>query len=193
VENLWLHSYEVAFLSSTLSDHIAVTQPQECFLSGLLHDIGRIVLYSMDHHRFHQIETTDSMLEQETALFGCTHAEAGAWFSEEINLPYAIVTTIRHHHKPSSAPDEMNMVSLVSLAEALTRMFNPRVEDDGIWTAEHDAILLEFSLSESDLQNIGGQFREARSEIEKFFDIEGSKNSHDSVADRDGSEESQIG
>ena len=185
VENLWIHSYEVAFLSSAMSDHIAVTQPQECFLSGLLHDIGRLVLYSIDHHRFHQIETTDSMLEQETALFGCTHADAGAWFSEEINLPYPIVTTIKHHHKPSSAPDEMHMVSLVSLAEALTRMFYPRVEDDGIWTAEHDAILLEFSMSENDLQKIGGQFKEARNEIEKFFAIEGSSDPHDSEARHD--------
>jgi putative nucleotidyltransferase with HDIG domain len=187
VENLWLHSYEVAFLSSALSNHIAVTQPQECFLSGLLHDIGRIVLYSMDQRRFHQIETTDSMLEQETALFGCTHAEAGAWFSEEISLPFSIVTTIKHHHKPSSAPEEMHMVSLVSLAEALTRMFNPRVEDDGIWTSEHDAILLEFSLSENDLQKIGAQFRESRNEIEKFFVVDGSADSHDSDANRDGS------
>jgi putative nucleotidyltransferase with HDIG domain len=177
VENLWLHSYEVAFLSSALSDHIAVTQPQECFLSGLLHDIGRLVLYNIDHRRFHQIETTDTMLEQETTLFGCTHAEAGAWFAEEIGLPSAIVTTVRHHHKPSAAPEEMHMVSLVSLAEALTRTFSPRVEDDGIWTPEHDAILLEFSLSEHDLQKIGDQFRNVKSEIEKFFTPESSENS----------------
>jgi putative nucleotidyltransferase with HDIG domain len=169
VENLWLHSYEVAFLSSVLADHIAVTQPQECFLSGLLHDIGRLVLYSMDHGRFHQIETTDTMLEQETSLFGCTHAEAGSWFAEEIDLPSSIVTTIKHHHQPSLAPEEMHMVSVVSLAEALTRTFSPRVEDDGIWTPEHDAILLEFSLGENDIQKIGDRFRDARGEIEKFF------------------------
>ena len=179
VENLWLHSYEVAFLSSVLSDHIAVTQPQECFLSGLLHDIGRLVLYNIDHLKFHQIETTDTMLEQETTLFGCTHAEAGAWFAEEVGLPSAIVTTIKHHHKPSAAPEDMHMVSLVSLAEALTRTFSPRVEDDGIWTPEHDAILLEFSLSEHDLQKVGDQFKDARGEIEKFFSPKGSEDSQD--------------
>ena len=181
VENLWLHSYEVAFLSSVLSESIAITQPQECFLSGLLHDIGRLVLYSMDHERFYQIETTDTMLKQETVLFGCTHAQAGAWFAEEIGLPLSIVTTIKYHHQPSAAPDEMSMVSLVSLAEALTRTFSPRVEDDGIWTPEHDAILLEFSLSENDLNGIGEKFKESQKEIERFFATDSPEESQDNA------------
>ena len=185
VENLWLHSYEVAFLSSVLSNRIAITQPQECFLAGLLHDTGRIVLYSLDHDKFNKVETTDTMLEQETKLFGCDHTEAGAWFAEEIGLPYSIVTTIRHHHKPSEAPEEMSMVSLVSLAEALTRMFKPRVEDDGIWIREHDAILLEFSLSDTDLHEIGEQFRAAQGAIENIFAAEGTEPSQGSPdADR---------
>jgi len=173
IENLWLHSYEVAFLSSVMSDKISITQPQECFLSGLLHDIGRLVLYSMDHQRFHQIETTDTMLAQETELFGCDHAEAGALFAEEIGLPSGIVTTIKYHHTPSAAPEDMSMVSLVALAEALTRMIKPRVEDDGIWTREHDAILLEFSLAENDLHEIGERFKEAQVQIESFFSSTG--------------------
>ncbi len=169
VERLWIHSYEVAYLSSVLSDMITVTQPQECFLAGLLHDIGRVIFYNLDHERFHRIETTDSMLEQERSIFGCTHARAGAWFAEEIGLPSGIVTTIRFHHLPSEAPDEMNTVSVVSLSEALTRMFKPRVEDDGIWTPEHDAVLLEFSLSEQDLHALRGKFLEAQAGIESFF------------------------
>lgn len=169
VENLWLHSYEVAFLSSVLTEKIAITMPQESFLAGLLHDIGRIVFYSLDHTAFQAIETTDTMLEQETTVFGCTHAEAGAWFAEDIGLPYSIVTSIKYHHKPSAAPDEMNLVSLVSLAEAFTRMFGPRVEDDGIWTPEHNAILLEFSLTKEDLRAVSDRFSAARDDIERFF------------------------
>ncbi len=169
VENLWLHSYEVAFLSSVLTEKIAITTPQESFLAGLLHDIGRIVFYSMDHAVFQTIETTDTMLEQETAAFGCTHTEAGSWFAEDIGLPNSIVSSIRYHHKPSAAPDEMNIVSLVSLAEVFTRMFRPRVEDDGIWTPEHNAILLEFSLSAEDIRSIGERFGAAQSDIEQFF------------------------
>jgi putative nucleotidyltransferase with HDIG domain len=169
VENLWIHSYEVAFLASVLTEKIAITRPQESFLAGLLHDIGRIIFYGMDHTLFHTIETTDTMLEQESSAFGCTHAEAGAWFAEDIGLPNGIVTSIKYHHRPSAAPDEMNLVSLVALAEALTRMFGPRVEDDGIWTPEHDAVLLEFSLSNDDLHKVAAKFTAARDDIERTF------------------------
>jgi putative nucleotidyltransferase with HDIG domain len=169
IENLWLHSYEVAYISSLLSETISVTQPQECFLAGLLHDIGRIILYNMDHKRFHQIEITDTLLDQEQDLYGCTHPQAGAWFAEEIGLPNSVVMTIKHHHLPSATPDEMHLVSLVSLAEALTRMFRPRIEDDGIWTMEHNAILLEFALTQEYLNKIGRVFAQAQSEIESFF------------------------
>jgi putative nucleotidyltransferase with HDIG domain len=169
VENLWLHSYEVALISSILTEKIAITTMRESFLAGLLHDIGRIVLYSLDHESFQTIETTDTMLEQETTVFGCTHADAGAWFAEEIGLPNSIVLSIKYHHKPSATPDEMNLVSLVSLAEAFTRMFNPRVEDDGIWTQEHNAILLEFSLTKDELRTINKRFNASRDDIEKFF------------------------
>jgi putative nucleotidyltransferase with HDIG domain len=169
IENLWIHSYEVALLSSMLSERVAVTQPQECFLAGLLHDIGRIVLYNLDHELFGAIETTDTMLEQETDLYGCNHAQAGAWFAEEIGLPASVVTTIKYHHQPSSAPDDMSLVSLVALSEALTRMFKPRVEDDGIWTQEHNAILLEFSLAQEDLQALGTILLAMQPNIESFF------------------------
>ena len=42
-------------------------------------------------------------------------------------------------------------------------------EDDGIWTREHDAILLEFSLTRDDLEAVGDRFRAAKADIERFF------------------------
>lgn len=172
IEKLWIHGYEVALISSVLSERVTVTEPQECFLAGLLHDIGRLILYNVDHRLYETVETTDTMLEQERTLYGCDHAQAGAWFAEEIGLPESVVAVIRHHHQPSAAPGNMNFVSLVALAEALTRMYTPRVEDDGIWTREHDAILLEFSLSRDDLQTVGATLLSLQKGIESFFSSE---------------------
>jgi len=169
VENLWIHSYEVAFIAAALSDTVMLTQPKECFLSGLLHDTGRIILYAMDHTAFLKIETTDSMLMKEKEQFGCTHAEAGAWFLEEIGMPAEIVTTTLYHHNPSSAEENRDMVSVVALAEALSRRLSPRIEDDGIWTREHDAVLLELSVSAATVDALQEKLNEAKVEIESFF------------------------
>lgn len=170
IKNLWVHSYEVAFISASISEFVPMTSPRECFLAGLLHDVGRIIFYKLDQKGFLSLGTGDDLFEREKEVFDCTHAEAGAWFAEESELPDEIVKVIRFHHKPSMTDEYRDSVSIVSMGEALSRRFSPRIEDDGIWTEEHDALLLEYSLNDSDLAAIGERFYGIRGEIERFFE-----------------------
>ncbi len=169
IKNLWIHCYEVALIATVIADFVSLTSPPECFLSGLLHDIGRIIFYKMDHEKFLKIFTTDDMLEKERVLFGCTHAEAGAWFAEAASLPLEIILTIKDHHSPSKAREFKDSISIVSLAEAMSRMYSPRIEDDGLWTEEHNAILLEFGIDNKEVALIGEKLYSARKEAENYF------------------------
>jgi putative nucleotidyltransferase with HDIG domain len=167
--HLWQHSYEVAFIAGIISEIVPMTSPRECFLAGLLHDIGRIIFYKIEPKRFSELETTDSLFDQERAVFGCTHGEAGAMFAEATDMPSEIVTTIRWHHMPSASSSCREEVAIISLAEAFSRRFRPRLEDDGIWTTEHDAMILEFGLKSSDIDSLGDLLENARADIEDFF------------------------
>jgi len=169
IKNLWSHGYEVALFAEALSEVICMTCPRECFLLGLLHDIGRIIFYKINPGGFLEIEAANDRLEKEKELFGCTHAEAGAWFAMENGLPSEIISTIQFHHQPSLATEYKDSVSIVSLAEALLSMFSPKRENDGIWNKEHEVLSLEYSLTDDTILLVGAKFFAAKPEIEQFF------------------------
>jgi HD-like signal output (HDOD) protein len=169
IKNLWVHGYEVALFAEALSEITPITSPRECFLAGLLHDIGRIIFHKMNFKDFLEIESSDDRLEKEKELFGCTHPEAGAWFAFESGLPPEIISAIQFHHKSSHSTLYKDSVSIVSLAEALCNRFSPKRENDSIWKAEHDVLLFEYSLTDDDIFSVGEKFCAAKPEIEQFF------------------------
>lgn len=169
IKNLWIHSYEVAFLASSLSEVVFITSPKESFVSGLLHDVGRIIFFKMDNKGFSQIPTTDDMFEIEREKFGCTHAEAGAWFLEEARLPEEIIYSVRYHHTPSKSKQYQHAVSILAVAEGLSRQYSPRIEDDGIWTEELSAAILELSIKDEERRFIAERLYSAKSDIQRFF------------------------
>ena len=169
IQNLWIHGYEVAYISAAISNTINMASTDEAFLGGLIHDIGRVIFFEKDRERYYQIGISDDMLDRETELFGCTHAEAGAWYAESVGIPEELVSAVRHHHSPMSAGENHLLVAIVAMGEALSRSFRPRAIDDGIWTAEHDAILLELSIRDDTRQLIRDKLKSLENDIKEFF------------------------
>ncbi len=170
-KQFWAHSYEVAFISAMVAESTTIVSPAEAFLTGLLHDIGRLIFYLMHREQYLRLLGTDDLLEQESAIFGCDHALAGSWLSQKSHMPREQVLAIRYHHAPSKATEFRDLTSVVSLSEVLSRRFSPKIEDDGIWTGEHDALLLELSLGNDDIADIGERLAGEEQELHKFLEL----------------------
>lgn len=171
LRNFWAHCYEVAFISAFIAEIATMVNPRNAFLAGLLHDTGRLLFYSLNHDRYKAIICTDDLTEKEVELFGCDHAFAGALFAEKARLPEEQVLAIRYHHAPALASEFRDITAVVSLSEALSRRFSPKIEDDGIWTGEHDAILLELSLFDEDIKEIGDRLKAEEAEIRGLLEL----------------------
>jgi len=167
--NLWVHSYEVAYVASSLAKYIPRLLTGDCFLCGLLHDVGRIVFFGMNPEKFRQLSASDGILEQERAAFGCEHMVSGMMLLDKIGMPHELIAPIRYHHTPLASPESPNLVAAVALAEALLGLRKSRPEEDGGWSNEHDALVKQLNLSENILEAAYDELIDSRSEIEGIF------------------------
>ncbi|MGR9051394.1 MAG: HDOD domain-containing protein, partial [Gammaproteobacteria bacterium] len=106
----WQHCLFVATLSKRIAIAIKHPDPDMVYTGGLLHDIGKVVLETygcVSYSDFlNSLDKTDiSLIENEAAYFGLTHADMGLVFGVTWNLPPAVTAMISFHHglpKPSS-------------------------------------------------------------------------------------------
>ncbi len=171
LRQFWAHCYEVATTAALVAQRTTMVNASTAYLAGLLHDIGRLIFFSLHFQQYRSILGTDDLLERELEVFGCDHALAGSWFAEKAKLPEEITLSVRYHHAPSQATSYQDIVSVVAISEALSRRFSPKIEDDGIWTGDHDAILLELSLGSEDINEIEEKLRVEEAEISRFLDL----------------------
>jgi len=106
---LWQHSLETAQAARRLAafENLPSSVCDETFVSGLLHDIGKLVM-AANAESDYQIVVRRSRLEDvpmhqiEMEVFGATHAQVGAYLLGLWGLPDPVVNTVELHHELGS-------------------------------------------------------------------------------------------
>lgn len=128
MNELWRHSLGVAITAHILGAKAGMKNPEEVFVGGLLHDIGKVVLYVKWPDVGQQItlatrNTSRSLMETEQALFEVSHADVGGWLATAWHLPTSLREPILHHHSPSAAQDAKLQTAIVHVADVLVKGF----------------------------------------------------------------------
>ncbi len=123
---LWRHALEVATLARRLARHASDPSiaPEEVYAAGLLHDVGRFVMFQeapAELERLGQLEwqSPEELQRHERALCGLTHAELGALACTKWALPAGIVQVVHDHHADVASPrgKTATITALVQLAD----------------------------------------------------------------------------
>lgn len=125
-ETFWEHSAGTGEIARVLASKLQMRLHGIEFTSGLLHNIGKIVLHQYFPNELGQAfkiaeqEGLPSIVAEQKVL-GTDHAEVGAWLAEKWSLPNSIVESIRYHHQPHLAPEHSVLTAIVHLASSLAR------------------------------------------------------------------------
>jgi HD-like signal output (HDOD) protein len=124
VQSFIRHSLFCGILSRILGARKNLVQTEQLFVSGLLHDIGRLVMYKYYPEHSHALlslrdEQQKPLYRVEEEFGGIQHAAIGYYLMKKWNLPGELVDVIFHHHTPCRAKDPLK-AGIVHLADIIT-------------------------------------------------------------------------
>ena len=118
------HSLACGIISRILAAHKSIPQTEQLFVSGLLHDLGRLILYSYFPEESLNIlgraRLSNKLLyQQETDYLGCNHTHLVKQLLQQWKLPMVLENNVFYHHNPSEAQQPIP-ATLVHLADVIT-------------------------------------------------------------------------
>ncbi len=123
---LWDHSVGVAVASNCLAKAAGIKDPEEYAVTGLLHDIGKVVvavqLPGSRQEIDDQVTRRDlSYYDAEKVVLGFSHDRINAWLADHWNLPLNLREGLAWHHRPQSARHYPDMAHVVHVADFLVK------------------------------------------------------------------------
>jgi HD-like signal output (HDOD) protein len=145
-EAIWAHCFRTAYYAKMIANLLKLPQAEDqAFICGLLHDMGKIVLLTVDLDLTnkiadivsqHRIRTTTVI---EEISIGISHSAIGKLIAEKWNFTEFLVQGIEFHHSPLMAKDEYrNIVYSTYLANLFCGVETKKYEYSYI-----DALVLE--------------------------------------------------
>ena len=119
----WEHSVAVAVMVRSLAEQARIPNPESFYIPGLLHDIGRLVMYlklpGLMNDLLNQRENSGrSMFVLEQQLLDYSHAEIGGRLLEHWHLPQSIWEPVATHHRPSTGGEYAMAACLIHVADS---------------------------------------------------------------------------
>jgi putative nucleotidyltransferase with HDIG domain len=121
--DLWRHALTSATATRILAGRLQYDDPEEAYVGGLLHDMGKLVLdryMRVDRNQVLEMMRERGMLmwQVEEMLFGADHGTVGGLIASRWQFPTMLVSAIQFHHAPSLAHSNQTLAALVNMGNA---------------------------------------------------------------------------
>lgn len=170
LKQFWRHSLCCATIGRSLAKLSSYPYPEEAYLAGLLHDIGKLVFENLNNDYSdltREIDELPELFKLERSQYGITHDNLGGHLLEKWNINSIISDAVRYHHaEEDQIRDAHQLVKIVQLANRLTNI----TEDSHASVVECTNNL--FDLNEALLEDIISESREEMKQVALSLDID---------------------
>ncbi len=181
---LWRHTLAVACASEKIVEghrkELGGIKPEEAFVAGLLHDLGKHALDSIVPKTYGRVariaeRNFSSLAEVERRVIGVDHHTAGKRLAEAWGLPHALQDVIWLYGQPrNSLPDLEHeaLIGVVTAANALARRLHIGCSGEGREAPEPAALCAEWGLDPERVREVELSLHERVSERIQVLGLE---------------------
>lgn len=131
----WHHNLATASAARTLASRLRIANTERFFVAGLLHDIGKLVMYLTQPELSRKVlellkNPANDISKLEVSAFGFDHANLGAALLRHWKLPESLIEPTEFHHAPGSARQYKSESAIVHLANAIANKIEPAISCD---------------------------------------------------------------
>jgi putative nucleotidyltransferase with HDIG domain len=151
LEIFWCHSITCAIAARTIALQLALANTERFFVAGLLHDIGKMVMYLLLPNEsiqlIRELEKPDCDVSTiEHRIFGFTHDDVGVALMQAWHFPETVIAPIRAHVSLQGAEQYQKDAALIHLANNVANnLQTPISRDDDTVLDPRAAELLELT------------------------------------------------
>ena len=122
---LWSHSLAVALACRLLSQRAGHQDSEQAFLTGLLHDIGEMILFHGDQQGFERLlveaqESKRPLVEMEKETYAFDHAFIGLTLLDSWSIDSEIGEAVRKHHEGGGEAALEGLAGMLEMADYLS-------------------------------------------------------------------------
>ncbi|MBN1843866.1 MAG: HDOD domain-containing protein [Deltaproteobacteria bacterium] len=134
ITDFWKHSVAVAVTGRHMAEKTRLSAPDEAFVAGILHDVGKVVLAQYFQEPFGQLLTCVrddglSFYEAEKKLLPADHAQIGGRLVKKWQLPASLVETITYHHAVMKSAINVNPIMVVHASDYVVNNYKTDSQD----------------------------------------------------------------
>jgi HD-like signal output (HDOD) protein len=124
-ERLWNHSLGVALGMRVLSERAGWHDADLGFLTGLMHDVGQMILVQGDPRAYEMLggeaqHPVVSIVDKEQASYGLDHTLMGFTLLNSWNMDSQIAQATLNHHSDVQAGDDNKLTAMLAVADYLS-------------------------------------------------------------------------